>query len=120
MLGPQGTLFFLLLMVAFGGLLLWLALTKQIVFRVLAACLAFIPAMVFGIAAVNKYYDYYQTWGALFSDLSGQAQSMSRSCRRPAWGPVRAAPSRPAGRVDQPDAGRPARLPLPDDDHRPG
>jgi len=75
-LEPQGTLFFLLLMVAFGGLLLWLVLTKQVVFRVLAACLAFIPAMVFGIAAVNKYYDYYQTWGALFSDLSGQAQSI--------------------------------------------
>jgi enterochelin esterase-like enzyme len=71
-LEPQGTLFFLLLMVAFGGLLVWLVLTKQIVFRVLAACLAFIPAMVFGIATVNKYYDYYQTWGALFSDLSGQ------------------------------------------------
>jgi enterochelin esterase-like enzyme len=73
-LEPQSTLFFLLLMVAFGALLLWLALTKQVVFRVLAACLAFIPAMVFGIAAVNKYYDYYQSWGALFSDLSGQAQ----------------------------------------------
>jgi enterochelin esterase-like enzyme len=75
-LEPQGTLFFLLLMVAFGGLVVWLVLTKQVVFRVLAACLAFIPAMVFGIAAVNKYYDYYQTWGALFSDLSGQAQSI--------------------------------------------
>lgn len=73
MLEPQGTLFFLLLMVAFGGLLVWLVLTRQIVFRVLAACLAFIPAMVFGIAAVNKYYDYYQTWGALYSDLSGQS-----------------------------------------------
>ena len=76
MLEPQGTVFFLLLMVAFGALILWLALTKQVVFRVLAACLAFIPAMVFGIAAVNKYYDYYQTWGALFSDLAGQAQSI--------------------------------------------
>jgi len=75
-LEPQGTLFFLLLMVAFGALLVWLVLTRQVVFRVLAACLAFIPAMVFGIAAVNKYYDYYQTWGALFSDLSGQAQSV--------------------------------------------
>ncbi len=73
MLEPQGTLFFLLLMVAFGALLVWLVLTKQIVFRVLAACLAFIPAMVFGIAAVNKYYDYYQTWGAIYSDLSGQS-----------------------------------------------
>ncbi len=77
MLEPQGTLFFLLLMVAFGVLVIWLVLTKQVVFRVLAACLAFIPAMVFGIATVNKYYDYYQTWGALFSDLSGQAQSIS-------------------------------------------
>jgi len=75
-LEPQGTLFFLLLMVAFGALVVWLVLTRQVVFRVLAACLAFIPAMVFGIAAVNKYYDYYQTWGALFSDLSGQAQSI--------------------------------------------
>jgi enterochelin esterase-like enzyme len=75
-LEPQGTLLFLLLMVAFGALLLWLVLTKQVVFRVLAACLAFIPAMVFGIAAVNKYYDYYQSWGALFSDLSGQAPSI--------------------------------------------
>jgi enterochelin esterase-like enzyme len=72
-LEPQSTLLFLLLMVAFGALVLWLAMTKQVVFRVLAACLAFIPAMAFGIAAVNKYYDYYQTWGALFSDLSGQA-----------------------------------------------
>jgi enterochelin esterase-like enzyme len=76
LLEPQGTLFFLLLMVVFGALILWVALTKQVVFRVLAACLAFIPAMVFGIAAVNKYYDYYQTWGAMFSDLSGQAQSI--------------------------------------------
>jgi enterochelin esterase-like enzyme len=60
-------------MAVFGGLLAWLVLAKQVVFRVLAACLAFMPAMVFGIAAVNKYYDYYQTWGALFSDLSGQS-----------------------------------------------
>jgi enterochelin esterase-like enzyme len=72
-LGPQGTFFFLLLLLAFAGLLVWLALTKQVVFRILAAVLAFIPAMVFGIAAVNRYYDYYQTWGALFSDLSGQS-----------------------------------------------
>jgi enterochelin esterase-like enzyme len=75
-LEPQGTVFFLLLLVAFGGLVTWLVLSKQVVFRVLAACLAFIPAMVFGIAAVNKYYDYYQTWNGLFSDLSGQAQSV--------------------------------------------
>ncbi|MBV9207668.1 MAG: hypothetical protein JO037_20210 [Actinobacteria bacterium] len=75
MFGPQGTGFFLLLMVIFGGLLVWVALAKQVVFRVLAACLAFIPAMAFGIAAVNKYYDYYQTWGGLINDLTGQGAS---------------------------------------------
>ncbi len=76
MLEPQGTLFFLLLMAAFAGLIVWLVLTRHVVFRVLAACLAFIPAMAFGIAAVNKYYDYYQTWGAMITDLSGQSASI--------------------------------------------
>ena len=75
MFGPQGTGTFLLLMVVFGALLVWLALAKQVVFRVLAACLAFIPAMFFGIAAVNKFYDYYQTWGGLINDLTGQGAS---------------------------------------------
>ncbi|MDQ2811810.1 MAG: esterase family protein, partial [Actinomycetota bacterium] len=75
MFGPQGTGFFLLLMVAFGALLVWVALTKQIVFRVLAACLAFLPAMVFGVAAVNKFYDYYQTWGGMINDVTGQGAS---------------------------------------------
>jgi len=73
--GPQGTGFFLFLLVVFGGLLVWVALAKQVVFRVLAACLAFLPAMVFGIAAVNKFYDYYQTWGGMISDLTGQGTS---------------------------------------------
>jgi enterochelin esterase-like enzyme len=75
-LEPQGTVFLILLLLAFGGLVTWVALAGQVVFRVIAACLAFIPAMVFGIAAVNKYYDYYQTWGALYSDLSGQTTSI--------------------------------------------
>ncbi len=76
MLGPQGTLFLLLLLAAFGGLITWLVKTSQIVFRVIAAFLAFIPAMVFGIAVVNKYYDYYQTWGSLVTDLSGESASV--------------------------------------------
>jgi enterochelin esterase-like enzyme len=74
-LGPQGTGFFLILIVAFGALLFWVAVAKQTVFRVFAACLAFLPAMVFGIAAVNKYYDYYQSWGALINDLGGSGSA---------------------------------------------
>jgi enterochelin esterase-like enzyme len=73
--GPQGTGFFLLLLVVFTALIVWVAMAKQVVFRVLAACLAFIPAMVFGIASVNKFYDYYQSWGGLISDLTGQGAS---------------------------------------------
>jgi enterochelin esterase-like enzyme len=70
---PQSTGLFILLMVVFCALLVWVALAKQPVFRVLAACLAFIPAMLFGVVAVNKYYDYYQTWGSALSDLTGQS-----------------------------------------------
>ena len=72
MFEPQGAGFFLLLIVVFGGLLVWVALARQLVFRVFAACLAFLPAMVFGVAAVNKFYDYYQTWGGMINDLTGQ------------------------------------------------
>ena len=75
MLEPQSTALFILLMVVFCALVGWMALARQLVFRVLAACLAFIPAMLFGVAAVNKYYDYYQTWGAAASDLGGQGSS---------------------------------------------
>jgi enterochelin esterase-like enzyme len=73
LLEPQSTTFFLLLIVVFGGLMWWLAVAKQAVFRILAASLAFIPAMAFGVAAVNKYYDYYQNWNAAISDLTGQS-----------------------------------------------
>jgi enterochelin esterase-like enzyme len=72
LLEPQSTGLFLVLIVVFCALLYWLAVTRQTVFRVLAACLAFIPAMLFGVAAVNKYYDYYQTWGSAAADLGGQ------------------------------------------------
>jgi enterochelin esterase-like enzyme len=78
-LEPQSTVLFLLLLVVFVGLVAWMALARQPVFRVLAACLAFIPAMLFGVAAVNKYYDYYQTWGALAADLGGQGTTQVAS-----------------------------------------
>jgi enterochelin esterase-like enzyme len=77
-LGPQGTGFFVILIVAFGALLWWVAVAKQVVFRVFASCLAFIPAMMFGVAAVNKYYDYYQTWGAAISDLTGGSAGLPK------------------------------------------
>jgi enterochelin esterase-like enzyme len=71
-LEPQSTLFFLLMMAIFGALVWWMVVAKQLVFRIFAACLAFIPAMMFGVAAVNKYYGYYQNWGAAIADLTNQ------------------------------------------------
>jgi enterochelin esterase-like enzyme len=69
---PQSTTVFVLLILIFGALI-WRALSaRRAAFRVLAGCLAFVPAMAFGVLAVNKYYDYYQTWGALISDLTNQ------------------------------------------------
>ena len=70
MLEPQSTTLFVLLILMFGALI-WRALAaRRAAFRVLAGCLAFVPAMAFGVLAVNKYYDYYQTWGALIADLT--------------------------------------------------
>jgi enterochelin esterase-like enzyme len=72
MLEPQSTTLFVLLIVIFGALI-WRALAShRAAFRVLAGCLAFVPAMAFGILGVNKYYDYYQTWGALLADFTSQ------------------------------------------------
>ena len=67
---PQSTGLFLLLMGAFCVLLGCVAIARQVAVRVLAAALAFVPAMLFGVAAVNKYYDYYQTWGSAAADLT--------------------------------------------------
>jgi enterochelin esterase-like enzyme len=72
MLEPQSTALFVLLVVIFGGLMWPMLVARHAAFRVLAACLAFMPAMLFGVLAVNKYYGYYQTWGAVMADLSSQ------------------------------------------------
>jgi enterochelin esterase-like enzyme len=100
-LEPQATVFLALLVLAFIGLMVWLARTRHMVFRVLAAVLAFLPAMVFGVAAVNRYFDYYQTWGALFSDLSGSSeQSVPQVTAAGSGRPVSAL----LGKSDQADA----------------
>ncbi len=71
-LEPQSTAIFLLLMLTFGALVVCAVLAKQPVFRLLAACVAFVPAMLFGVAAVNKYYGYYETWGAVVADFTSR------------------------------------------------
>ena len=86
MLEPQSAALFVLLIAMFG-VLVWRALAaRRIAVRVLAACLAFVPAMTFGVLAVNKYYGYYQTWGSMVADLTHQdasaASAVASSNRR--------------------------------------
>jgi enterochelin esterase-like enzyme len=72
MLEPQSATLFVLLVVIFGGLMWWMLVARHAAFRVLAAFLAFMPAMLFGVLAVNKYYGYYQTWDAVVADFTSQ------------------------------------------------
>jgi enterochelin esterase-like enzyme len=72
MLEPQSTALFVLLLAMFGALIWRTLATRRIAFRVLAACLAFVPAMAFGVLAVNKYYGYYPTWGSMVADFTHQ------------------------------------------------
>ena len=75
MLEPQSTALFILLVVIFGGLMWSTIFARRTAIRILAACLAFMPAMLFGVLAVNKYYGYYQTWGAVTADLTNHGVS---------------------------------------------
>ena len=69
---PQSALVLLLLVMAFGGLAYLVARRGHLALRVGAATMAFVVSSVFGMALVNRFYDYYQTWDDLFNDLSGK------------------------------------------------
>jgi enterochelin esterase-like enzyme len=75
MLEPQSTVLFVLLVLLFGGLIWWLVVTRRLALRIVAACLAFVMAMAFGVLAVNRYFGYYQTWGAAMADFSSSGPS---------------------------------------------
>jgi enterochelin esterase-like enzyme len=82
MFEPQSTALFILLIAVFG-VLMWRTLAaRHMAFRVLAACLAFVPAMAFGVLAVNKYYGYYQTWGSVAADFTHQDASAASQMPR--------------------------------------
>ncbi len=70
MLEPQSAFLFVVLVAVFAGLMAWLILAKKLALRIIAALLAFIPSAFFGVALVNKYYGYYQTWGSAIADIT--------------------------------------------------
>jgi enterochelin esterase-like enzyme len=77
-LEPQSTFVFVLLILGFAGLMFWLVRTRRVVLRVAAAFLAFVLAVQVGILAVNKYFDYYQTWGAAVDDLTNPGPAIAQ------------------------------------------
>ena len=95
MLEPQSTALFVLLFVMFGVLVWRIAAARRVVFRVLAAGLAFVAAMAFGVLGVNKYYGYYQTWGSMMADLGSQSVSAASAVPD-----IKLAPGSGAGTLD--------------------
>lgn len=77
MFGPQSTLVLLVLIVAFGGLAYLMSRRGMMALRLGSGALAFTVAAVFGMAVVNRFYDYYQTWGDLYNDMLGHPAGLA-------------------------------------------
>lgn len=73
MFGPQGLFIFAALMLCFTGALIWAVRARPLVLKVTAGALAFPPAMLCGVALVNDFYDYYESWNDAWRDLTNQA-----------------------------------------------
>lgn len=73
MFGPQGFVVFAVLVALFVGALLWLVRVRHVALKVVAGVMAFPPAMLFGVALVNAFYGYYQSWDDAWRDLTNQA-----------------------------------------------
>jgi enterochelin esterase-like enzyme len=64
---------FALLLLCFTVALIWLVRTQAVALKLVAGVMAFPPAMLFGIALVNHFYGYYETWDDAWRDLTNQA-----------------------------------------------
>ncbi|MGE5291500.1 MAG: alpha/beta hydrolase [Micromonosporaceae bacterium] len=71
MLGPQSYVIFGLLLAIFVAGTYLQRRAGHLAVQIGAAAMSFIVAALFGMAVVNKFYDYYQTWGNIVADLTG-------------------------------------------------
>ena len=71
MLGPDSRLLPFLLVLVSAALLLGVVRLRLVPVKLLCGMLSITMAMVAGVAAVNYYYGYYKSWGALWSDFNG-------------------------------------------------
>lgn len=74
---PNSTLLVVLLLVL-AAMLLWAMIRYRLLLVRIAAglCVVMLSAVA-GMAVVNDYYGYYQTWGQLSADLSGSYSSFA-------------------------------------------
>ena len=85
MLEPQSNVLFALLILGFAGLMYWMVRTHRNVVKIGAAVLAFVVAMQVGVLAVNRYFDYYPTWGSAVDDLDQSRPRRSPRFPIAAW-----------------------------------
>lgn len=77
MIEPNSIALLVVLLLAAGAMLYVLVRMRHIAVRVLAGALTLALAMTAGMAVVNDYYGYYQTWSQLAADLSGNYASFT-------------------------------------------
>ncbi|MFC5183769.1 alpha/beta hydrolase [Actinomadura harenae] len=78
MIGPQNVLVFLLLLLGFVAATWWQYRAGHLALRMVAAFCAFLTAAMFGIAAVNRYYGYYQGWTDIYRDMADDSSGDGR------------------------------------------
>ncbi len=71
MFGPQSYIVFGLFIAVFAAGIYLQRRSKLVAVRIVTAVMSFVAAALFGMAAVNRFYDYYQTWGNIVADLTG-------------------------------------------------
>lgn len=70
MFGPQGLGTFGVLVAVFFLLVILAVAVRRWWLRLPVLALAFVPAMLSGVAVVNHYYAYYPSWGAVWQDMA--------------------------------------------------
>ncbi len=76
MLGPDSRLLTVLLVTASAALLVAAIRFRVLPVKALCGTLSIVMAMTCGVAAVNYYYGYYKTWGALWADFHGSTGNL--------------------------------------------
>ena len=71
MFGPQSYVIFGLFVAVFAAGTYLQRRSKYVAVRIAVAAMSFVAAALFGMAAVNRFYDYYQTWGNIVTDVTG-------------------------------------------------